>query len=211
MPSKLDRVVLRQLVRRVPLPFLVVAGLYLYVSWTAPYRVMKNFVAAVERRDAKTILALSHPLERERANLTEAGIGIAIRTVFPIPVRKSGEAVPAGGRPGGWRGDADRTSPDEGTLCQWNVGWSDHRSGQPLLSGWTQGPSHLSSPIILKPSDRGWRVLVGEFFQATCRAQRGSHEEGSRAFAYMARQADMRGYIDTAGDLRDLERLWITH
>jgi hypothetical protein len=101
---------------------------------------------------------------------------------------------------GGWRGAAQRTTRLEGTLCRWHMRWVDARTGQPL-SGVGEG-GRLVSDIFVKPSDRGWRVLVGQFLWDTCRARWGVGPSGTAAFAAIASQAGITGRINTEDRLR---------
>jgi hypothetical protein len=187
---------------------LVVLALYLYSTWIAPYRVMLRFVRAVAQRDVGTIMALSYPPEREKTQLSPTALTVALDALFPVPVRPLGDPVPAAHHPSTWRGEAERVSPLEGILCQWDAQWADATTGRPLPAAWPLFRYELSSPIILKPTPAGWRVLVGEFLQATCRSRWGVGRSGRRAYVAIARQSGMAGYLDSNDDFHDLAALW---
>lgn len=190
-----------------PILFAVLAA-YLYSVWIAPYRVMLQFVRAVEMRDVGTIAALSYPPERATTGLSPAGLRVALDLLFPVSVRPLGDPEPAAHHPGTWRGDAERISPLEGTLCQWDVVWADAGTGRPLPAVWPQIRPQLSSPIILKPTPNGWRVLVGDFLQATCRSRWGVGRNGRRAYVAIARRAGMAGYLDSTDEFHALAAVW---
>jgi hypothetical protein len=174
--------------------------LYVYLVWSAPYRTMEAFVRAVERRDAETMVALSHPLEAS-THLNPAAVRFALDRIFPVAVLRDGHPVPTAGRPRGWRGAAERTSLYEGTICRWTVKWADGRTGRPLPA---QGPGgQLACDVYIKPSARGWRVLVSQFLWEACRS-RWDYEQGSQAFAVIGQQAGITGRIDTWGRVRVL-------
>jgi hypothetical protein len=175
-------------------------ALYAYLAWSAPYRAAQAFVRAVETRDARAIVALSYPSETE-TNLTPRAVQLALDRILPTPVRRDGDLIPSAAAPGGgWRGAAQRTTRLEGTICRWHLGWVDPRTGQPLSGVGEEG--RLVSDIFVKPSDRGWRVLVGQFLWDTCRARWGVGPSGTAAFAAIASQAGITGRINTEGRLR---------
>jgi hypothetical protein len=182
-------------------------GIYTYRVWTAPYRVMQKFVKAVELRDARTIISLSYPLEQEIAGLTTEAVHMALNRIFSAPVRQVGPAQPSAGRRGGWRGNADRTSPLEGTLCEWDILWEAAGTARPLV-GTARRQHRFSSPIIVKPTAQGWRVLVGEFLRSACISQYDTYQAGRQAFVYTAANAGISAYVDTSDELWEIDPRW---
>jgi hypothetical protein len=179
---------------------LLALALYTYLAWSAPYRAARAFVRAVEQRDAEAIVALSYPSETE-TNLTPRTVQFALDRILPTQVRRDSDLIPSAMAPGGgWRGPAQRTTLMEGTICRWKVRWVDARTGKPLPGRGPEG--RLVSDIFVKPSDRGWRVLVGQFLWDTCRYRYGIGPDGTAAFAAIASQAGITGRINTEGRRR---------
>jgi hypothetical protein len=191
--------------KAVALGFLSVAvGLYVYLLWSAPYRVMRKFVAAVERRDTATMAALAYPGE-SAANVTPRTLQLALDRILPEPVRQSGEAIPSAdpGQGSGWRGVAERTTAIEGTICCWNVKWADARTGRPIPAPWPEDGKFMSQ-VYVKQTPSGWRVPVGEFLRTTCWSRGGGRLEAGRAFIAITQQAGMTGFVETSGRSSDL-------
>jgi hypothetical protein len=187
----------------------VMAGAYLYYIWLAPFLVMRRFVRAVEQRDGQEIVTLSCPLDREKAGLTADAAAIALARIFPTLVRQQGAAIPDAGQKGSWRGASQRTTPVEGTMCVWNVGWADARTGQLLPTPEPGLGNQLSSQINLKPTASGWRVLFGEFLRTTAvsRWGWGPNSMARASFIRICREAGLRGYVDTTDEFVPLETL----
>jgi hypothetical protein len=186
---------------------LLLIGTYVYLSWLAPYRVMLQFVDAVERRDVKRIFALSHPAERELAGLTLPAVEQAFSHAFPMPVRRDGEPIPSARHPGGWRGDAERTTPGEDTVCCWRVYWKDARSGQRLPARWflpVDGREQHWGMVTLKPSSEGWRVFVTDFLLGTYQSAWGK-PQGRQELASVARQVGLKGFVSSDERLLPLD------
>jgi hypothetical protein len=193
--------------RRWLFPVLLLIGAWFYLSWLAPYRVMLQFVDAVEHGDAKKIFALSHPAERELAGLTLPAVEQTFSRAFPVPLRRDGEPIPSARHPGGWRGDAERTTPGEGTVCCWRVYWKDARSGKRLPARWflpADGREQLCSSVVLKPSSEGWRVFVTDFLLGTYQSAWGK-PQGRQELASVARQVGLKGFVSSDEVLSPLE------
>jgi hypothetical protein len=172
---------------------------YGYYRWSAPYWLMRRFVGAVERKDARTIYELSDPRERREARVTPAAVALMLDRVLPDPIRAADE-VHDPGIPGGWHGGPD------GRQCQWIVYWSDPRTGRALPGKAVTMRPQLGSTVVVKPTPEGWRVLVGVFFLGTCQHRWGPRP-GNIEFVKASTQAGMTGYVHMQGKLRDFRDL----
>lgn len=154
----------------------IIIGVYFYWVRTAPYRVVKSFVRAVERQDVETIYRLTIPQEREELGVTSN----AIRTVLDATLWRHGKVI----------GKIDRVN----LYGYWGIAlgeWLNAETGQPV-------PAAFGPPIRPKAMDlavsfvaltpEGWRVSTTRFL-----AGRDFQTFGSLA---LCRKAGLKGVID---------------
>ncbi|MFA0761589.1 MAG: hypothetical protein HZLCBSQH_001698 [Candidatus Fervidibacterota bacterium] len=142
----------------------LIAGIYYFWVITAPWRIMRKFVYAVEKEDITTIVALAVPEERKYCGVTEQ----SVKTILSVTLGKwrpfkavrigkvSWEVVPLY-KELGWH--------------RWFVVWGEAVTGKPIpfhSTGRGYPPYGIHMPqlfteVTVCPTDEGYRVVVTEF------------------------------------------------
>ncbi len=138
---------------------LAVAGAALLIvawRWLAylrgPDPVAREFVSAVERRDAARLLALSLDQEKREMGLTVAAVRRALDGMMFSRAAKV-------------RGHPSRISDAHPMATNWyvkHVAWVDAATGKPLMPGANSG-EHLTTIDLFQGADRRWRVSFSRF------------------------------------------------
>lgn len=135
--------------------FIIILIYWIYVI-TAPWRTMKQFVYAIEQKDATAIVALALPEEISYCGLTEQSVkNLLDATLCKWSPFKAiyVEKVPLIFRPMDIKLNRHK----------WLVIWGNAKTGNPIKWNKYIKNGFLFSEISIYPTNEGWRVNVTEF------------------------------------------------
>lgn len=158
---------------------------------TAPWRIMRKFVHAIEKEDITTIVSLAVPEERKYCGVTEKSVHMILETTLgkwrpfrAVKIQKvPWRHVPIY-RELGWH--------------RWFVIWGDAVTGKPIpfhSTGRGYPAYGISTPqlfteITVRPTNEGWRVVVTEFLIQLTYGVYGIE------YLYILHKAGIKGKID---------------